>query len=92
MAKSKEFIQKSLVNYTNASSSTVEVKNNRYHYMLSFNESIGWDWFYSQIKKCSAEVETKIEPYKIRPGGTIEVREIERREGIDNNQRGLNEW
>lgn len=96
MAKSKEFVRANLVNYTNADCSEVEAKNNRFHYSLKFEQDIGWDWVYSQIKKCSAEIDVSLEPYKIRPSGMhafeIEVREVERREGIDDDQRGLSEF
>jgi hypothetical protein len=94
--KSKHFIRTKLVNYTNADCSDVEAKNNRYHYSLKFEEDIGWDWMYSQIKKCEAELGVALEPYKLRPSGMsafeVEVREVDRREGIDDDQRGLKEW
>lgn len=96
MTESKQFIRSKLVNYTNADCSDVEAKNNRWHYSLKFEEDVGWDWIQSQIYKCSANIERDIEPYKIRPSGMhafeIEVRELERREGIDNSQHGLSDF
>lgn len=96
MAKSKDFIRANLVNYTNAECSEDEVKNNRYHYLLKFEEDVGWDWIYSQVRKCSSKVEVPLEPYKIRPSGVnsfeVEVREVERREGIDDGQHGLTDF
>lgn len=96
MAKSKAFIRSNLVNYTNADCSDVEAKNCRYHYTLKFEEDIGWDWIYSQIRKCASAVDTQLEPYKIRPSGMhafeVEIREVQRREGIDDNQRGLDSF
>lgn len=92
----KEFVRANLVNYTNADCSSVEVKNNRFHYSLKFEEDIGWDWVQSQVYKCGSSIDVQVEPYKIRPSGMhafeLEVREVARREGIDDSQRGLTEW
>lgn len=94
--ESKAFVRSKLVNYTTADCSDVEVKNNRYHYFLRFEESIGWTWLYSQICKLDAELDVDIELWKIRPSGVkdfeIEVREIGQRENIDDSQRGLTEF
>lgn len=96
MAKSKEFIRSRLVNFTNASCSDDDVKDSRYHYYLKFNESVGFDWIEKQITKCSSEVGRSMELYKIRPSGIhsfeIEVRELERRNQIDENQNYLGEY
>lgn len=94
--KSPQFIRAKLANRTNADCSEQEVKNNRYHYFLKFDQSIGWDWLYSQIKKAEAELGVSLELWEIHPSGMndfeIEVREVERREGIDTAQRGLDSY
>lgn len=90
-----EFIQTKLTNLTNAMTSEVEAKNNRYHYSLYFDERLGWDWVEAQVEKVSAEVEVVLEPYKIGPANSfmeVEVREVGRREGIDSNQQGLDSF
>lgn len=93
MTKSKEFIQATLVNRTNADCSTVEAKNNRWHYFLRFDEAIGWDWLYTQIGKAKRELGIELELWKVRPSGVndfeIEVREVARREDIDDSQHNL---
>ncbi len=89
---SPELIQTKLTNLTNAMTSEVEAKNNRYYYSLYFDERLGWDWVEAQVDKASAEVEVVLEPYKVGPANSfveVEVRELQRREGIDSNQRGL---
>lgn len=94
--ESPQFIRANLVSRTNADCSDQEVKNNRYHYRLRFEKSIGWDWLDQQVSKCSAELEASLELWEIHPSGVadfeIEVREIQRREGIDSNQRGLDSF
>lgn len=94
--KSPEFIRAKLVNRTNANCSEHEVKNNRYHYGLQFEESIGWDWLVTQVVKASDDTETKLELWEIHPSGVsdfiIEVREVKRREGIDEWQDTLDEF
>lgn len=94
--ESPEFIRAKLVNRTNADCSSQEVKNSRYHYSLRFEESIGWDWLYQQIDKTSFEMDASLELWKIRPSGVadfeVEVREIDRREGIDDSQAGLDSF
>lgn len=96
MSKSKEFIRAKLENRLQAACSTSAVKNNRIHYFLRFDEAIGFDWVHAQVKKASAEIGTPLEMWKIRPSGMkdfeVEVREIERREGIDDSQRGLDSF
>lgn len=92
---SEMYIRSQLVNFTNADDSESEAKNNRIHYSLSFDESIGWDWIETQVYKCSSKVGLPLEPYKLRPGDesfTVEVREVERREAIDESQHGLSEY
>jgi hypothetical protein len=94
--KSPQFIRAKLSNQTNADCSREKVKNNRIHYLLKFEEDIGWDWLYTQVKKTTDKTETELELWKIRPSGVsdfeVEVREVDRREGIDNSQRGLTEF
>lgn len=96
MTTSKQFIRSNLVNYTNADCSKDEVKNNRIHYYLKFEQDVGWDWIYSQIKKCARDIDVQLEPYKIRPSGVssfeVEVREVQRREGVDDDQHDLSSF
>lgn len=96
MTQSKEFIQSKLVNRSNADSSYTEAKNNRWHYFLKFDESIGWDWLYGQIRKAQHELDTDLELWEIHPSSDtvfkIEVREVARREGIDTSQKGLSSF
>lgn len=93
---SKAYVRSRLVNYTNADCSDVEVKNSRYHYYLKFDEDIGWDWIEAQINKCCDAVGLVVEPYKIRPSGVnsfeVEVREVNRRRGIDDQQHALEDF
>lgn len=94
--KSPERIRAVLANRTNADCSEQTVKNNRYHFLLKFEEPVGWDWIETQIQKAKADTETRLELYKIRPSGVanfeIEVREIDRRSGIDDKQNSLYEF
>jgi hypothetical protein len=94
--KSPEFIRAKLVNRTNADCSSHEAKNNRYHYQLRFEESIGFDLLETQVNKCSHNIGIQLELWKIRPSGVsdfeVEVREVSRREGIDDGQRGLDSF
>jgi hypothetical protein len=96
MSKSPEFIRATLSNRTNADCSEQEVKNNRFHYRLRFEESIGWDWLYGQVSKAEGELGVPLELWEIHPSGVndfeIEVREVERREDIDDNQHGLSDF
>lgn len=90
-----DFILTTLSNRSNAQEASYETKNNRYHYFLTFDQSIGWDWVYGQMMKANNELETDVEMWEIHPGfGTfdIEVREVRRRANIDNNQRGLTDF
>ena len=97
MAESPEFILSKLVSRTNADEAHRDIKNNRYHYMLQFEESIGWDWLYIQVTKLSNSLETDLEMWEIHPYHghrrvgyfTVEVREVQRRKRIDASQRGL---
>jgi hypothetical protein len=96
--ESKKYIESKVSSWTNAFKSDIKVKNNRYHYFLQFNESIGWDWMEDQINKANRNIRTNIELYKIIPhdfeSGSmiVEVRETERREKIDEKQRGLDSF
>lgn len=88
-------IESKLCSTTNAMLVDREAKNNRFHYRLIFDENIGWDWFKKQVSKVQREVGTKIEPYKMGPANSfmvLEVRELERREGIDDNQADLTKF
>lgn len=92
---SSEFIESKLVNRTNAMLCDTEAKNNRWHYRLVFDENIGWDWFEKQVDKASRETGHALEPYKFGPANSFmvaEVREVKRREGIDQNQNSLDEF
>lgn len=87
-----DFIESKLSIQTNAMTSDREAKNNRWHYRLVFDENIGWDWFDTQVDKVSVEVGCALEPYKMGPANSfmvVEVRELQRREGIDSDQQGL---
>lgn len=94
--ESNEFVQKKLVNRTNAASIVTEAKNNRYHYILDFGQSIGWDWLYAQVQKANAEMNVDIELWEIHPSESphfsVEVREVDRRAGIDDSQQGLTDF
>lgn len=94
--KSSQFVRSKLVNRTTADCSSSEVKNNRYHYFLKFEEDIGWDWVQGQIYKVAQDIDVELEIWKIQPSGVaafeIEVREIERRENIDESQKGLSSF
>lgn len=97
MSESPEFILSKLVSRTNADDATHNIKNNRYHYILEFVESIGWDWLYLQIMKLNNSLETELEMWEIHPYHghrrvgyfSVELREVQRREKIDVSQRGL---
>lgn len=97
MSESPEFILSKLVSRTNADDATHNIKNNRYHYILEFKESIGWDWLYLQIMKLNNSLETELEMWEIHPYHghrrvgyfSVELREVQRREKIDVSQRGL---
>lgn len=91
--ESSSFIRGKLVNYTTADCSDERVEDNRYIYTLKFEEDIGWQWVYSQVRKLNTELEADLEMWKIRPSGLeafeLEVREIEQRAEIDDNQHSL---
>lgn len=90
---SAEFIESKLVNRTNAMAAETEAKNNRWHYELFFDESIGFDWFEKQVDKASVETGHNLEAYKFRPAANslivAEVREVDRRAEIDESQNSL---
>lgn len=94
--KTPQFIRATLVNRTNADCSKQTVKNNRCHFLLRFEQDIGWDWLQMQVNKSSRELDTDLELWKIRPSGVadfeVEVREVERREGIDDSQHDLRDF
>lgn len=94
--ESAKFIRKKLANRTNSSGSGKGVKNNRYHYYLYFDESIGWDWLSSQVKKANNELYASLEMWEIHPARKdefkVEVREVDRRPEIDESQHELEEF
>lgn len=98
MTKSNVVIGASLVNHTNADSSNVSVRDLHYHYHLNFDESVGWDWLYGQVKKCASKQELDLEIWKIRPSADhtfeVDVREVDRRATVDEDesQSGLKEF
>ncbi len=79
MTESKHFIRAKLDARTNADCSDVVAKNNRHHYFLKFEKSIGWDWLYGQFRKSQKELDTDIELWEIHPSGVdsfeVEIRE-----------------
>lgn len=90
-----EFIESKLVNRTNAMFCDTEAKNNRWHYRLFFDENIGFDWFEKQVEKACRETGHALELYKFGPANSFvfaEVREVERREGIDDDQNLLDDF
>lgn len=94
--ESTQFVRSKLVNYTEADCSEQTVENNRVHYRLLFTNKIGWSWVYGQVKKLDAQLDVNIELWEICPSGVndfeLDIREIERREGIDDDQRGLSDF
>lgn len=94
--ESTQYIRAQLKNYTNADCLDQSVNNNRNHYHLKFEQSIGWDWVENQVHKVSCDLDVTLEMWKVRPSGLssfeVEVREVERRKGIDDDQRGLNDF
>lgn len=94
--KDPAFVRATLANRLNADCSEQEVKNNRYHYRFRFEKSMGWDWVYSQVKKSQHKLDMELELWEIHPSGLadfeLEIREVNRREGIDNLQKGLSSF
>lgn len=95
--KAPDTIRKRLETRCEAKNSSKEVKNNKYHYHLEFTESIGWDWIQGQIGKMASDEDIRLELWEINPliggGFDIEVRELVRREGInDDNQHSLTKF
>lgn len=89
------YIETKLSIQTNSADSEHYVSNNRYYYRLLFKESIGWDWLDKQVSKVAGKTETSLEPYKLDTGEggfVCIVRELERREHIDDQQHGLGEF
>lgn len=88
-----DFIESKLSVETEAMTSDRKVNNNRYHYMMFFDEVVTWDWFAAQVDKVSAEVECVLEVYSMEAVSTpvsslliVEVREVQRRDDIDDGQ------
>lgn len=98
MPKSNSVIRASLVNFTTAECSDTSVKDCHYHYHLSFDEAVGWDWLYGQVAKCAEKQDIELELWKIRPSGMqkfeAEVREVPRRATADedDSQQGLGDF
>lgn len=86
-------VQTKLHNQVQANHSKKEVEDSRYLYQLWFDESIGWDWLYTQVSKVSSKLEVDLELWKIDPlldyGFVVIVREVDRRPGIDDSQGDL---
>lgn len=93
MTESTAYIRSKLVNYLEADCSDENVKNNRVHYRLRFESDRGWAWMEKQVDKLNRDLSVTLELYEICPSGVndyeIDVREIERREGVDDDQIGL---
>lgn len=86
-------VRKNLHTFCEANSSETRVKHNRYYYILSFENNVGWDWVRSQVQQAAAETDVSLEPYRVCPGdngeANIEVRETGRRSNIDDDQGSL---
>lgn len=94
---SPQVIQARLETRTEADCSKQEVKNNKIHYHLKFENSVGWDWVKGQVQKTQEDEGIELELWKINTSGVcafeIEVRELVRREGInDDNQHALKDF
>jgi hypothetical protein len=94
--ESTAFVRSKLVNYTEADCSDENVENNRVHYRLRFTTEIGFSWLQSQVSKLNHKLDVTLELWEIHPSGVndfeVDVREIERREGIDDSQHGLDDF
>lgn len=91
-----EYLQTKIHNQLQADESHVIVKNNRYYYVLTFSDSIGFDWLEAQVRKVAAKVQVDIELYELEPSFdgyfTVVIREVDRRESIDNRQNSLTDY
>jgi hypothetical protein len=95
--KSPQVIRARLAARLEANCTDQQVKNNKVHYSLRFENSVGWDWAERQVQKTANDEGVELELWKIRPSGVndfeIEVRELVRREdGNDDQQHGLYEY
>lgn len=92
-----DYIETKLSLYTEATLSDHEVRDNRYYYLLGFDTDIGFDWLEQQVSKAAGKVGVDLDIYEVgpvedAPAFVVEVRELQRREGIDDGQRGLDEF
>lgn len=92
-----EFIEGRLADRMNAETADREAKHSRWHYRLLFDENVGWDWIEKQVEDVSSDIGVRLEPYKIGPDRehtaiVVEVRELQRREGIDDLQNSLDQF
>lgn len=94
MSKSNDVVKESLVNHTNAVAAESTVKDCHYHYLLEFNNAVGWFWLQGQVEKCSNKQGVDLEMWKVRPDGVVDVREVARRASAreDEQQRSFNEF
>lgn len=91
---SPEVIRARLSTRLEADCSKHEVKDNKIHYYLKFENDIGWDWAREQVSKTASDEDVELELWKVRPSGMhnfeIEVRELVRRENVnDDDQHAL---
>lgn len=95
--KSPQVIRARLETRTEADCSKHEVKDNKIHYHLKFEQEIGWDWLTGQVRKTQEDEGIELELWKINTSGVcafeVEVRELVRREGVnDDNQHALEDF
>lgn len=95
--KSPNVIRARLEVRTEANCSNYTVENNKIHYHLSFDKSVGWDWLSTQVDKTRKEEDMELELWKIDTSGVcafeVEVRELARREDTnDENQHELRDF
>jgi len=95
--KSPQVVRARLETRTDADCSKHEVKDNKIHYHLKFEQEIGWDWVKGQVNKTADDEDIELELWKINTSGVcafeIEVRELVRREGVkDDDQHALEDF
>jgi hypothetical protein len=101
MVESKSYLKSKVKNKVEADDVACETVDNRYHYLLYFGKSIGFEWARSQVYNLNGTLDVEIEPYKMEPVGStfrqsagfvLRVREVDQRNGIDEDQRFLREY
>jgi hypothetical protein len=95
--KSPQVVRARLETRSEADCSKYEVKDNKIHYHLKFEQEIGWDWLTEQVRKTQEDEEIELELWKINTSGVcafeVEVRELVRREGVnDDDQHALKDF